>query len=85
MNLLLQTKFVVASFDDLQCESYNSARAVICCEDCHQHRFVCVTCDLELHKGQPFHDREVIINGFYDPIPLTVRINNKNKSFAVGK
>ena len=80
MKILLQTKFAVASFDDLLCESCNDARAVIRCEDCLLSRHICGKCDLERHESQPFHDRQVILNGFSEPIP---EFGNMNGSLLV--
>ena len=85
MRVLLQTKFAVTSFDDLMCESCNDARAVIRCEDCLSNGYVCGKCDMEGHKGQLFRDRDVILNGFCEPIPSTVSINSKHEWISIGK
>jgi hypothetical protein len=87
MEVLLQTKFAVGSSEDFLCESCSDARAVIRCEDCNVNRYVCGSCDVDIHKCQPFHDRVAILNGFHEPIPSTVSINSKEEwsTSTVGK
>ena len=40
--------------------------AVIRCTSCR--RILCAICDDEMHIKQPFHDREIWINGFFEGI-----------------
>ncbi|XP_028412158.1 uncharacterized protein LOC114534881, partial [Dendronephthya gigantea] len=77
IEVLLQTKFSIGIFDELLCESCKDAMAVIGCQDCISHRYVCGDCDEENHKNHPFHDRDAILNGFHEPIPPTASINSK--------
>ena len=51
--------------------------AVIRCQSCQPATFLCSSCDEDVHKYQPFHDRQWF-DGFYKPLsPKEHVINGK--------
>ncbi|XP_051800777.1 uncharacterized protein LOC110971783 isoform X2 [Acanthochromis polyacanthus] len=55
------------------CQQCKTVDAVVRCLDCVPSgvQFLCASCDLIVHKKCVFHDREVMVDGFYKPIPPT--------------
>ncbi|KAF4118211.1 hypothetical protein G5714_000262 [Onychostoma macrolepis] len=45
--------------------------AVIRCRECLPEEWFCSDCDVLHHKKQPLHNRECVIHGFFEAIPLT--------------
>ncbi|XP_067269595.1 uncharacterized protein [Pseudorasbora parva] len=45
--------------------------AVIRCRECLPEEWFCGDCDVLHHKKQPLHNRECVINGFFEAIPPT--------------
>ena len=50
----------------IECYKCSENVAVIRCEACRE--LMCSDCDNEIHSRNPFHDRQVWLNGFYQGI-----------------
>lgn len=46
-------------------------RAVVRCRHCGPTALLCSNCDEATHETNPLHDREIWVNGFYQPVPPT--------------
>lgn len=55
------------------CQQCSTADAVVRCLDCVSSgsMFFCSACDTVIHRKNVFHNREVMIEGFYKAIPPT--------------
>ena len=80
---LLKTKFGI-DHDKLKCKRCQE-KAVVRCEECHPHKYLCGNCDVEIHQDHPFHDRDAVVNGRFQPISSSVSKNNKNDWITIGK
>lgn len=58
------------------CHQCSNQQAAIRCHDCQTKTLLCSNCDLTVHSECPFHDRQGVINGFYQAIPPTVAIDS---------
>ena len=56
--------------------SCNSKSGVIRCLDCCSSSF-CSDCDMIQHEGEPFHDREVILNGFFQAVSSNLTLDKE--------
>jgi hypothetical protein len=53
------------------CFSCREDSAVILCRQCGPTVLLCNKCDMTVHETKPLHDRDVWLNGFYQPVPPT--------------
>ncbi|XP_073717457.1 uncharacterized protein [Misgurnus anguillicaudatus] len=55
------------------CQQCKMTDAVVRCLDCVPSgiQFFCSTCDTEIHRKNILHNREVMFDGFFNPIPPT--------------
>ncbi|KXJ07194.1 hypothetical protein AC249_AIPGENE287 [Exaiptasia diaphana] len=63
------------------CQLCTDADALIRCYDCCQKIHLRIDCDKSIHKENPLHDRQAMINGFYQNIPPTVAFNSTCTNF----
>ena len=79
---------VVCSFappsSPLPCCKCSTNEAVLRCWECGVDRFLCASCDEEVHQCQPFHDREVWSNGYFQYILPTQTVSQDSKLIHVG-
>jgi len=70
---LLSCMLAAESVPQHCCQQCNTVDAVVRCLDCVPSgvQFVCAACDSMFHKKLIFHEREVMIDGFYKHIPPT--------------
>lgn len=70
---LLNGKLAAETAKKHCCQQCKTADAVVRCLDCVPSgtQFLCPACDLTVHKKPVLHDREVMIYGFFKPIPPT--------------
>ena len=54
--------------DCLMCQEN---RAVVRCRHCGPTALLCNSCDETTHETKPLHDRDIWVNGFYQPVPPT--------------
>eukprot|EP00795_Rhopilema_esculentum_P017827 gene17827-9517_t len=57
----------------------------ISCRHCRSVGPVCGSCDLQLHRRQPFHDRMVWKNGTFEFIPPLQSVNDAGKITEIGR
>lgn len=62
--------------DERLCDYCNSKHGVIRCLDCCW-KVLCLKCDAVKHEGEPFHDREVMRNGFYQAVSSNVTLDEE--------
>ncbi|XDV13820.1 hypothetical protein PO909_002147 [Leuciscus waleckii] len=53
------------------CQHCGNGPAVIRCCDCRPHPFLCGQCDVRVHQGQVFHNRDSMTLAFFHPLPPT--------------
>ena len=53
------------------CQQCQGHPEVIRCCDCRPHPFLCGQCDVSVHQDRVFHNKEAMIHGFFQPLPLT--------------
>ncbi|XP_077050341.1 uncharacterized protein LOC143698740 [Siphateles boraxobius] len=53
------------------CQHCGNSPAVIRCSDCRPHPFLCGQCDVRVHRGQVFHNRDSMTHAFFHPLPPT--------------
>ncbi|XP_056121567.1 uncharacterized protein LOC130099786 [Rhinichthys klamathensis goyatoka] len=53
------------------CQHCGNGPAVIRCSDCRPHPFLCGQCDVRVHRGQVFHNRDSMTHAFFHPLPPT--------------
>ncbi len=53
------------------CQHCQDGPAVIRCCDCRPHPFLCGECDIRVHQGHVFHNRDSVTHGFFHPLPPT--------------
>ncbi|XP_075328755.1 uncharacterized protein LOC142387450 [Odontesthes bonariensis] len=70
---LLSCMLAAESVPQHRCQQCKTVDAVVRCLDCVPSgvQFLCAACDSMVHKKLIFHDREVMIDGFYKHIPPT--------------
>ena len=59
---------------EISCSQCKQNAAVIQCSECR--KLLCSECDDEEHIGFPFHDREVWLNGYFEPIGNCMAVIN---------
>ncbi|XP_044164397.1 uncharacterized protein LOC114964356 [Acropora millepora] len=57
--------------EDSTCCRCEEKFAVVRCHECPSTKHLCSNCDEMVHRSWPFHDRDVMVNGHYLPIPPT--------------
>lgn len=60
-----------------KCSMCNSQNAIFRCLQCVNFIHICGSCDEKIHSLNPFHDREVVFNGFYQKIKPTVSVDTE--------
>ena len=58
--------------------------AVVRCHQCPSNKHLCSDCDEMVHRSWPFHDRDVMVNGHYLPIPPTTSKGSDGEWVFVG-
>ncbi|XP_052417776.1 uncharacterized protein LOC127962265 [Carassius gibelio] len=53
------------------CQHCGNGPAVIRCCDCRPHPFLCGQCDVRVHRGHVFHNRDSMTHAFFNPLPPT--------------
>ena len=73
---LLSCMLAAESVTQHPCQQCKTADAVVRCLDCLHSgvQFLCAACDTMVHQKIIFHDREVMIDGFYKHIPPTTSV-----------
>ena len=79
---LLKTSFAVR--DAAKCMKCLKETAVLRCHECSSTKYLCGSCDQNLHGVFPFHDRDAIVNGHYQPIPPTLSRNSSGEWVTIG-
>ena len=52
------------------CEICDEAGPLIVCGDCRSYGYcLCASCDDDIHRKKPFHNRKSFLNGFLQSIP----------------
>lgn len=54
------------------------------CHDCPK-KFFCSSCDVNVHSLLPFHNRDGFVDGFFQPIPPNVIIDENGVKQNIGK
>ena len=60
-----------------KCFLCNSHNAIFRCLQCVNYIGICGSYDEKIHSSNPFHDREVFFNGFYQNIKPTVSVDKE--------
>ncbi|XP_078364085.1 uncharacterized protein LOC144648381 [Oculina patagonica] len=60
-----------------KCLMCNSQNAIFRCLLCVNYIHIGCKCDEKIHFPNPFHDREVLFNGFYQKIKPTVSVDTE--------
>lgn len=72
-----------ATFEnELCCLCFKKQNCKIRCYSCSGKRF-CGACDLIVHEHNPFHDRDVFVNGFFKAVPPTTTVNNDGDLISI--
>ena len=79
---LLKASFAVK--DANKCMKCFKETAVLRCNECSSTKYLCGSCDQNLHEVFPFHDRDAIVNGHYQPIPPTLSKNSSGEWVTIG-
>jgi hypothetical protein len=58
--------------------------AMLRCRQCGVLQYLCAQCDDETHQSEPLHDREVWLNGYFQPISPTQSVSC-NQLISIGK
>ncbi|KAL2102430.1 hypothetical protein ACEWY4_001598 [Coilia grayii] len=53
------------------CQLCGNNPAVICCSDCRPQPYLCGQCDIRVHQRQVFHNRDLMTDTFFHPLPPT--------------
>ena len=86
-SMLLETVLsskAVPSDQDV-CKKCQTNSALIVCHHCPEHTRLCGPCDQGIHHKFPFHDRDIVNNGFFKPVPPTMSTDCHGNWVAVGK
>lgn len=67
---LLKASFAVK--DAIKCMKCLEETAVLRCDECSSSKYLCGSCEQNLHEVFPFHDRDAVFDGHYQPIPPTL-------------
>ena len=79
---VLKTRFAVRN--EAKCMKCLKETAVQRCHECSSTKYLCGSCDQNLHGVFPFHDRDAIVNGHYQPIPPTLLKNSSGEWVTIG-
>ena len=79
---LLKARFAVR--DAANCMKCLKETAVLRCHECPSTKYLCGSCDKNLHEVFPFHDRDAIVNEHYQPIPPTLSMNSSGEWVTIG-
>ena len=60
---------------EVVCSVCKEDSAVIRCRDCGPTALLCNNCDKTIHDAKPLHDRDIWVNGFYQPVPPTETVS----------
>ncbi|KAL1250555.1 hypothetical protein QQF64_018351 [Cirrhinus molitorella] len=63
--------------------SYCSSPAIIHCRDCMPQEWLCMDCDIHIHKKLTLHNRESCIEGIYKPIEPAVCCVKKDGRYTL--
>ncbi|KAK2906701.1 hypothetical protein Q8A67_005686 [Cirrhinus molitorella] len=63
--------------------SYCSSPAIIRCRDCMPQEWLCMDCDIHIHKKLTLHNRESCIEGIYKPIEPAVCCVKKDGRYTL--
>lgn len=63
--------------------SHCTSPAVIRCRDCMPQEWLCMDCDIYIHKKLTLHNRESCIEGIYKPIEPTVCCVQKDGKYTL--
>ena len=58
--------------------------AVLRCRQCGVLQYLCAQCDDDTHCSQPLHDREVWLDGYFQPISPTQSVSS-SQLVSIGK
>lgn len=61
------------------CHHCRSKVAVVMCHDCLPRPLHCTACDLAIHDSMVLHNRPVMVEGFYRPLPPTTHIREEER------
>ncbi|XP_016343832.1 uncharacterized protein LOC107690107 [Sinocyclocheilus anshuiensis] len=64
--------------------SHCTSPAIIRCKDCMPEEWLCMECDIHIHKKLTIHNRESCIEGIYKPIEPTVCCVKKDGKYTLG-
>ena len=77
-------KVNLAVKEETKCMKCLEEPAVLRCNECSGTKYLCGSCDQNLHELLPFHDRDAVINGHYQPIPPTLSKNSSGEWITIG-
>ena len=80
---ILKANFAVK--EDTLCMKCFEEPAVIRCNECFTAKYLCGYCDQKVHELLPFHDRDAVVKGHYEPIPPTLSRNCSGEWVTVGE
>ncbi|KAF4097447.1 hypothetical protein G5714_021455 [Onychostoma macrolepis] len=63
--------------------SHCTSPAIIRCKDCMPEEWLCMDCDIHIHKKLTLHNRESCIEGIYKPIEPTVCCVKKDGKYTL--
>ncbi|KAL0966187.1 hypothetical protein UPYG_G00292040 [Umbra pygmaea] len=67
----------------MTCNHCGSGEAVIRCRECMPLEWFCADCDGLIHKHQVMHNRQNIVNGFYQSMAPTQRVIFDNGKYSI--
>ena len=74
MESMLENYFAV---QNVVCQVCETREGVIRCFDCPKIH-LCSSCDITVHKDKALHDRQALLNDFYQSIPPTVALESSS-------
>lgn len=67
------------------CVHCRKDQAHVRCRQCGLKDIMCVKCDDEVHRRNPFHDRDIYYEGFFKPVAPSVSLDSEGNLTTVGK
>ena len=80
---ILKANFAVK--EDTLCMKCREEPAVIRCNECFTAKYLCGSCDQKVHELLPYHNRDAVVNGHYEPIPPTLSKNYSGEWVTIGE
>lgn len=81
---IFEAVLLESSLPSHACKKCKENAIAVVCHDCHDWKYLCSYCDVDIHCTLPFHDRSVIVDGCSRPVPPSISVDVNGDLVNIG-